>query len=308
MSDFEVVTEGLSFPEGPVWMEDGSIVLVETTGGCITRVRSNGQKETVATPGGGPNGAAIGPDGALYVCNNGGMLSQVVDGLRYTSGEAVPDYETGRIERIDLNTGKVERLYDTVDGRRLAGPNDLVFDRHGGIWFSDLGKHRGHVTEDGGIFYAKADGSSITRVVDHMQGNGIGLSPDGKTLYVALSHDRLLVAFDIVAPGQLAKTGMIPGRVVSSFPGRQLLDSLSLTADGHVCVATVFESPGIAQVDPSNPNVTANWFQRTFPDLIPTNICFGGPDFRDAWITLSSSGRLIKVRWDRPGLRLAHYA
>jgi gluconolactonase len=289
-------------------MEDGSVVVVEVASGRITRVSPDGRRRIVAQPGGGPNGAALGPDGALYVCNNGGMICHVVDGLTYTGGEATPDYETGRIERIDLATGKTERLYDTVDGRRLAGPNDIVFDAHGGFWFSDLGKHRGHIREDGGIFYAKADGSSITRVVDHFFPNGIGLSPHGKTLYAALSFDRLLVSFEVTAPGELALDGMIPGRVVTSFPGRQLLDSLAVTASGKVCVATVFESAGIATVDPSNNNSTGNWIQRDLPDLIPTNICFGRPDMSDAWITLSSSGRLIKTRWDEPGLRLPHYA
>ena len=303
MIDFDLITEGLEFPEGPVWMEDGSVIVTEVAAGRITRVLPDGRKHVVATPGGGPNGLAVGPDGALYLCNNGGMICFNVDGQTMTSGEAVDDYETGRIERIDLATGKVERLYDKVDGRRLAGPNDIVFDSHGGFWFSDLGKRRGHITEAGGIFYAKADGSAITRVVDQMAVNGIGLSPDAKTLYGALSHDRHLVAFDVVVPGELATGGMIPGRVLTSFPGRQLLDSLAVTADGHICVATVFEEFGIATVDPRS----GDYRLSAFPDLLTTNICFGGSDMQDAWITLSATGRLVKTRWERPGLRLAHY-
>ena len=60
------LASGLEFPEGPVWMPDGSIVLVEIKGGRVTRVGPDGSKHTIATPGGGPNGAAIGPDGKLY--------------------------------------------------------------------------------------------------------------------------------------------------------------------------------------------------------------------------------------------------
>ena len=71
MSNYDVVATGLEFPEGPVCMADGSIVLVEVKRGTISRVDpDNGSVEVVAQPGGGPNGAAVGPDGALYVCNN----------------------------------------------------------------------------------------------------------------------------------------------------------------------------------------------------------------------------------------------
>ncbi len=71
----ELVTEGLQFPEGPVAMADGSVIVVEIRRGCLTRVRPNGEHEVLAELGGGPNGAAIGPDGALYVCNNGDAWS-----------------------------------------------------------------------------------------------------------------------------------------------------------------------------------------------------------------------------------------
>ena len=89
-----------------------------------------------------------------------------------------------------------------------------------------------------------------------------------------------------------------------SFPGGQYLDSLAVTADGHVCVATLLDPPGIGMADPATGGIRNTFF----PDPLTTNICFGGADMRDAWITLGSSGRLIKVRWDRPGLKLAYYA
>ena len=67
------VAGGLAFPEGPIAMADGSVVLVEIARGTLSRVQPDGSVEVVANVGGGPNGAAIGPDGACYVCNNGGM-------------------------------------------------------------------------------------------------------------------------------------------------------------------------------------------------------------------------------------------
>src|SRR5271165_6850535 len=64
VSEFRVVADGLEYPEGPVYQSDGSILLVEIHKGTLTRVSADGTKQTVANLGGGPNGAAIGPDGA----------------------------------------------------------------------------------------------------------------------------------------------------------------------------------------------------------------------------------------------------
>src|SRR5689334_8415821 len=129
--EFEVLAEGLQFPEGPIAMADGSVLLVEIARGTLTRVW-NRRTEVVAQLGGGPNGAALGPDGAVYICNNGGSEWRRVNGLLFP-GRAPADYTTGRIERVDLATGKFERLYDAFEGVRLGGPNDLVFDAQGGL-------------------------------------------------------------------------------------------------------------------------------------------------------------------------------
>ena len=79
--DFEIIAEGLRFPEGPVVMSDGSIIVVEIESKKITRCWSGGKKEVIAEPGGGPNGLAIGPDGALWCTNNGGFTYHDRDGL-----------------------------------------------------------------------------------------------------------------------------------------------------------------------------------------------------------------------------------
>jgi gluconolactonase len=305
MTNATLWTDGLAFPEGPVMLDDGSCILVEIAAGRITRVLPDGKKETVATPGGGPNGAAIGPDGALYVCNNGGFEWTRMDGL-LIPGHQAADYETGRIERIDLSSGKVERLYDRCDGHRLAGPNDIVFDADGGFWFTDLGKTRHHDRDQGGLFYARPDGSRIAAAVYPLDGpNGVGLSPDGKTVYVALTWQRLLLAFEIVGPGEVAPSPLaaVPGRAVTSFPGRTMLDSLAVLESGRVAVATLVEAPGIATVDP----VTGAFQPTPFDDLLTTNIAFGGPDMRDAAVCLSTTGRLVRARWPEPGLKL-HFA
>src|SRR6202007_1292184 len=73
-ADMEQVCDGLEFPEGPIAMADGSGIVVEVQGRKLPRVSPDGRKELVVETGGGPNGAAIGPDGAIWIANNGGLF------------------------------------------------------------------------------------------------------------------------------------------------------------------------------------------------------------------------------------------
>lgn len=282
MRPYEVVAEGLQFPEGPVVMADGSVILVEIPAGRVTRCW-NGRSEAIATPGGGPNGAAIGPDGALYICNSGGF------------GHHAPP-QPGRIERIDLTNGRIERIHDTCDGAALSAPNDLMFDADGNIWFTDLGRIGATGKEFGGLYCARPDGSAITRIKGGaLSYNGVGISPDMSTVYTACTYSARVYAFDRRIAAQDA-------RLVATVPGLVMLDSLAMAASGNVCVAMPTAS-GIATVTPGG-IVTVT----PVDDRLPTNIAFGGEDMRDAWITFSDSGRLVKMRWDEPGMPLVYNA
>ena len=300
--ELKEVTRGLRFPEGPIAMPDGSVILVEIERGTLTRVDPDGRATVVAETGGGPNGAAIGPDGKCYLCNNGGFQwHEDAQGLRPVL--QAKDYSGGRIERVDLDTGQVEVLYTHAGKIPLKGPNDIVFDAHGGFWFTDLGKARENELDRGRVFYARADGSSCREVVYPMvMPNGIGLSPDGNCLYVAETESCRLWAFRITAPGELEKLDWPSphgGRLVAAPGGYQRFDSLAVEAGGNVCVATLING-GITVASPDGASVE----HLPMPDLYTTNICFGGADFRTAYITLSMSGRLVAAKWPRPGLAL----
>ncbi len=293
----------LFFPEGPVWMPDGTVLVTELGGKCVTRVWPDGSKDTVATPGGSPNGLAIGPDGAGYVCNSGGWRFLEFGGLRVTDLEQPDDYTGGRIERIDLVTGEVTVLYTGCGGNELAGPNDLVFDTHGGFYFTDHGKQRGRVQTLGGIYYAQPDGSQIREVVFPIHGpNGVGLSPDGSRLYAAETHTGRLYAWEVVGPGQVAGDAAIGhgGQLMCGLPGMQLFDSLAVDGEGNIVVATLVTG-ALSVVSPSGELLD----QVAVPDPMVTNVCFGGPDLATAYVTLSATGRLVSVPWVRPGLALA---
>ena len=300
--DYDVVATGLRFPEGPIAMADGSVLLVEIARGTLSRVTRDGEVVVVAELGGGPNGAAIGPDGRCYVCNNGGMEFTERRGRTYP-GVQPADYAGGRIECVDLASGDVETLYTHVDGRALRGPNDLVFDRTGGFWFTDHGKVRPREHDRTGVFYAAADGSSITEVIFPLEApNGIGLSPDERELYVAETPTGRLWAYELAGPGVLLgdrRDKPDGGRLVRGRAGFFNFDSLAVDADGNVCVATIVDG-GITVLSPRGdaPRLVP------LPDRITTNICFGGPDLATAFITLSSTGQLIAMPWERPGLPL----
>jgi gluconolactonase len=298
--DIELVCEGLEFPEGPIAMADGSVILTEIKGQRLTRVTPDGKKETVVETGGGPNGAAIGPDGAIWITNNGGAFEWLdVNGL-CIPGPTPASHTGGMIQRFDLQSGKLTTVYDACDGKHLIGPNDIVFDKAGGLWFTDHGCGTPEGRKFGAVCYAKTDGSSISRQRDHIiSPNGIGLSPDETVVYVADTQLGRLWAFDVAEPGVLAAgPGFAPGRVVCNLQDYQLLDSLAVEAGGKVCVATIING-GITAFDPDG---STEHFG--FPDILCTNICFGGDDMRTAWVTASSTGKLFRCRWPRPGLKL----
>ena len=297
------ITRGLRFPEGPVAMPDGSVLLVEIERKTLSRVTPDGRIHVVASLGGGPNGAAMGPGGKIYVTNNGGFEWIERPGRLFPAVQA-KDYTGGSIQVVDPETGKFDTLYDACDGRKLRGPNDLVFDRAGGFWFTDLGKTRERDSDRGAVYYARADGSSIVEAIFPLERpNGIGLSPDEKTLYVVETPTARCWAFTLSGPGQIESANGPyrgeKGRVVVGLGGYQMFDPLALDSEGHICVATLVTG-AVSDIWPDGSRVD----QYTLPDMMVTNVCFGGRDLRTAFATLSMGGTLVSFEWPRPGLPL----
>jgi gluconolactonase len=314
---FRVVADGLRFPEGPVALADGSLLVVEIERRSLTRIAADGKVEPVAILGGSPNGAAIGPDGRCYVCNSGGMKFASDPKLGLWPVARADDYENGSIDVVDLKTGRWERLYERHEHGPLLAPNDLVFDAHGGFWFSEVGHRSARDAKHGGVYYARADGSEIREVIYPLTGpNGVALSPDGRTLYVAETVTGRVWAFEVTAPGEIRRLFPVGGwpdpsqghvtlagashaKLLFAWPDIQLFDSMAVDGEGWVCVGTLVKG-GITCVSPDGSRVQ----KIPLPDPKSTNICFGGPDLRTAFVTFSGHGKLVALDWDRPGLRL----
>ncbi len=305
--EFDVIGENLGFPEGPVICADGSVLVVDIDAGTVLRI-ADGTTTVVARPGGGPNGLAIGPGGYGYIANNGGFrwgdngFGKRIPIDRATHNNEPEGFEGGWIERVDLSNGAVEVVHGSSAGRRLRGPNDLVFDAAGGLWFTDLGKARHQSVDRGGLYYLPPDGDEVREVAFPLLGaNGVGLSPNGDRVYVAETHTGRVWAWDLAdfgvvipAPGSLAvRHG---GTCVVATP--YSLDSMAIEADGRLAIGAIAD--GLIVVTPDGAEVDVY----PVPDDVTTNIAFGGPDHRRAVVTLSRSSRLVELTWPRPGLAL----
>ena len=270
----DVVATGLRFPEGPVVLADGSVLVVEMFGERLVRVALDGSVETVAEVPGGPNGAALGPDGLVYVCNNGGSHTElVVDGVPFPGPPDPRVYRGGSIDVVDPASGAVRTLYTHCGDRPLASPNDIVFDGHGGFYFTDLGMVMGDRGFPGGVYYATVDGLHVETIAFPVHAaNGIGLSPDGEVLVWAESFNGRLTRRRLRRPGVVeAPAPLDPWPHLYGFGGYVLLDSLAFEASGNVCVATCFTG-GIATISPQGELLE----HVEIDDYATTNIAFGG--------------------------------
>lgn len=340
-TNFELIADGLGYPEGPIWMPDGSLLLVEIRAQCLSRIGPDGSRDVVAKLPGGPNGAAVGPDGKIFVCNDGGFQWIPIPPdkpVLYIGGDQPDDYQGGSIQVVDPDSGSFEDLYRDcghwTDMRgfgprkprsgvlkpafKLCGPDDLVFDAHGGFWFSDFGKTRPRDRDITGIFYGRPDGSSIElRIFPLNSPNGVALSPDGKRLYAALTYERLVLYWELDDAGEIVPNpSTMDGSYLLSadLPGRAILDSMAVDSDGNVHVAVMLPqgadpmvNGGIAVI--SSDGATVDYVpieikSRVAP--LPSNVCFGGDDLKTAFITCGASGMLLKADVSVPGLVLNH--
>jgi gluconolactonase len=340
VSDFVEVASGMEYPEGPVWLADGSVAAVDIGAATLVRFHPCPNRPDGFSPdpplslrdaqsglGSAPNGAAIGPDGYLYICNNGGSnflpLPLEQNGrqwtLRVLTTESA-DYRGGYIQRVSLSTGASEIWCgpDSVAGGvcTLRGPDDLVFDESGGIWFTDWGKSQERTRDITGVYYLPAGSRSpVLKLPNRAAPNGIALSPKGDRLYVAETYARWIVYWELDGPGALRPNPRtLDGSylLTGAIPGQGLLDSMAVDAEGNLYAATMttegqdpLASGGITVVSPAGRIIDYIRIDTEIPEPLPSNLCFGGPGLGTAFVTLGGTGRIVSCRMAIPGLPLA---
>src|SRR6185295_9605486 len=131
----------------------------------------------------------------IYCCNNGGVDWGAVDSeaLQFPPAR---DYLGGKSQRVDISTGRVETIYSEYEGRTFGGPNDIAFAADGSFWFTDYGKWTPDAMRHGGLYTANVTGSQLRQITYAISLNGIGLSPDEKTVYAAATWERWVMAYD----------------------------------------------------------------------------------------------------------------
>jgi gluconolactonase len=266
----EIVADGLSFPEGPVWVS-GSLYCTEIGAGTIARWDARGL-ERIAKTGGGPNGATLGRDGALWVTQNGGM----------TRENRIP----GQIQRVALD-GAVTTATQSVAGLELEGPNDLAFGPDGRLHFTDP---RGHIDparnrRPGRIFaydIERSEGELLFEL-EPVFPNGIGFMADGTLVWTESFTRRVM-----------ARVGGRP-EMLAELPERHFPDGFCVDAAGRLYVASTYShSVSVLEEGKLVERLECG-------DGMPTNCCFGGTDL---YVTESRRGTLWRFALGVEGLPL----
>jgi gluconolactonase len=297
----QVLGTGLGYTEGPVVGVDGTVHAVDLSENRIWRL-DGGEPAVAARVEGCPNGMALLTATTAVVANNGGFPWTDIGGVRHPIDVAAhtnepPDFGGGWLEQVDLATGEVTRL---LGGPTYRGPNDLVVDESGGIWFTDTGKFRRKDVDHGSVHYVCPDGTVEPRLFPLLGPNGIGLSPAGDRLYVSETLTGRLWAWEIGEPGEVRRSStgdpFHGGTCVAATP--HTLDSLAVEADGRVAIGAI--SDGVVVITPDGSELDIH----PVPGDVVTNIAFGGSDGRRAVLTLARSGSVVETTWPRPGLVL----
>ena len=274
---WEKLAGGLGFGEGPAWHPDGYLLFEDVTNNRTLKLEASGQVSVFREATDGANGLAFDTEGRLVACEGN------------ASGRG------RRLVRIEKD-GRLTVLAERYQGKRLNSPNDLAIDRRGRIYFTDprYGKRENLELEREAV-YRWDPGGTLTRVVDSLtRPNGILVSADGKTLYVAENASPRgtvqLWAFDLDGRG-----GARRGRVLYDFGGGRGIDGMTLDSEGRLwATAGTREKAGIYVFLPDAKRRTARLVTVIPMTEDPTNCTFGGPERDVLYVTTTSS--LYRIR------------
>lgn len=281
----------VAFTEGPTVYKDGSVFFSEMRSNRTLRYYpETGKVETFREDARGTNGMVFD------------------SGWRLISCEADPP----RITRTNVETGEMEVLADSFEGKRFHRPNDVTFDSQGRLYFSDRPDPEIAPDQVGvnAVYRIDPDGSvhQILSEPDIEKPNGLVISPDDKTFYLIEAHPdadhaRMIRAYDLAADGTVSNM-----RIFHDFyPGRSG-DGMTIDSEGNLWVAaglnrlrdtseTLDTEPGIHVFSPDGKRID---YSRTWEDTI-TNAAFGGPDMKTLYVTAGKL--LLEIDTDVVGTR-----
>jgi gluconolactonase len=264
-----VIADGLGFTEGPVELPDGRLAVTSISHGCVYLVDPrSGRTERVDT-GGGPNGLAIGPDGTIYVAQNGGIFG--------ASGPAEPGVQV-------ISGGTVDYLVTGMDA-----PNDLVFGPDSRLWVTDTRCEIDFFDPDpdkpGWVWAVDTGTGTAQRMLDSgpVFINGLGFSPDGTRLFVTTTCGAQLISYDV------ASLGSDGGEVVCTFDGGWP-DGMAVGADGDMWVALT----GGHRLDHVSADGAVLGSIALPSGALPTNVCISAAD-DGLYVTASFHEALMRV-------------
>ncbi len=285
MREPEICVNGLGFPEGPVALPDGGIAFVDLLDRKI-RIYQNGSTRDLCIVDGSPNGMRLGPDGALYVTNNGGLSPRREGGLILVEPQI-----SGRLQRVTLD-GMCSDFAVDLPGVSPWRPNDLVFTASGDIVFTEpqnweeLAKKRAGLPftpyRGGQLLLAKPDSAVTCLAKTTGFPNGLAFHPDG-SLIVGLTVEHRLLRYPWVgdrvgAPEEWRgfDEGFAPDGM--AFHG----DCLYVTGGSGDRIAVLDLNGKVVEMIV------------TPPRSVPTNLCFQGDAM---WVTFGIAGQLAVYRF-----------
>jgi gluconolactonase len=277
----EVVCDGIRFGEGPVWCDDGTLVVTSVAEGELYRVEPDQNRATVfADTGGGANGAALAADGSILVTQNGGF-DFAATGLF----DDPPPYRPAT-PGLQLATRDGTVTYLADEG--FQSPNDLAVAFDGSVYFTDPPHYPPPEEGAGRVMRLAPDGTAAPVATGFWYCNGIAFEPDGTLVVVERT------GLQRVHPDGTREW------VIETL-GRGAGDGFCLDEEGRFYVASTVEH-GIRVVDPDGSILE---FLPIDGDGLTTNCCFGGPDRRTLFATDALPGRVVAFEhMPTPGLAL----
>jgi sugar lactone lactonase YvrE/glyoxylase-like metal-dependent hydrolase (beta-lactamase superfamily II) len=279
-TSIELVKQGFDGTEGPLPLADGSLVFTENRVDRIQRIADDGSVSVFLERTGNPNSIARAPDGSIVAAQTGKPGVSVI-----------------------YPAEKARLLTDNYEGNTFNRPNDLIVDRSGGVWFTDPGPGPAQrqpgvpapaVAPIPAVYHLSAEGQLRQLTTEIKRPNGISLSPDEKTLYVADTWGEHVIAYDVRRDGALSaprKFAKLAGFRHTETGPSSGADGLAVDSAGRLYVASsagveVFDRKGTALGVLEIPNA-------------PQNLAFAGPDRKTLYVV--GRGAVWKIRTQAQG-------